>query len=178
MDTLRIFSSSMHVLPTATIFPLHGMYDDVSPPPPTSMHFQKIGISPFQELGMWIHILQECIEVGGEGHTTWYISYSGKMVVANNSYMDEVNILKESILRGLRWWVLVEWFVQACFETIMNNCLSLNLLLSKLMALLSNPVWFLVYLPIPWWHVMRLKNSGFGLCGWSSYWFISCSPIK
>jgi hypothetical protein len=70
--------------------------------------------------------------------------------VANNSYMDEVNILKESILRGLRWWVLVEWFVQACFETIMNNCLSLNLLLSKLMALLSNPVWFLVYLPIPW----------------------------
>jgi hypothetical protein len=35
-----------------TILPLHGMYDEVSPSSPTSMHPWKIAILTSQELGM------------------------------------------------------------------------------------------------------------------------------
>jgi hypothetical protein len=55
----------LHELLGITILPLHGMYGDMSPSPPTSIHSQRIGILPSQERGM--PILQECIEVGGEG---------------------------------------------------------------------------------------------------------------
>jgi hypothetical protein len=42
MDVLRIFTSSMHELVGVTILLLHGMYDDVPPSLPTSMHSLKI----------------------------------------------------------------------------------------------------------------------------------------
>jgi hypothetical protein len=44
------------------------MHDEVSPSLPTSMHPRRIAIPTSQELGM--AILQECIEVGGEGDTS------------------------------------------------------------------------------------------------------------
>jgi hypothetical protein len=57
----------MHELLRVTILPLHGMYDEVSPSAPTSLHPRRITIPTSQELGM--AILQECIEVGGESDT-------------------------------------------------------------------------------------------------------------
>jgi hypothetical protein len=61
----------MHELLGVTILPLHGMYDEVSPSPLTSMHTRKIVIP-----GSWkgrMAILRGCIEVGGEGDTSSYI---------------------------------------------------------------------------------------------------------
>jgi hypothetical protein len=72
MDSLRFFTSSMHKLLQVAALPLHEMYDNVSSSPPTSMHSQRIGITPSQELGM--PILQECFEVKGERDMLSYIS--------------------------------------------------------------------------------------------------------
>jgi hypothetical protein len=44
MDPLRIFTSSIHELLGVTILLLHGIYDNVSSFPPTSMHPCRIGI--------------------------------------------------------------------------------------------------------------------------------------
>jgi hypothetical protein len=66
------------------------MYDDIPPSPPTLMHFGRIGIPPFQELRI-------PIKVGREDYTNVHT-----MVTPSNSCMDEVNILRESILRGLK----------------------------------------------------------------------------
>jgi hypothetical protein len=68
MVPLSLITSSMHQLLGVTIFPLHGMHDEMSPSLPTSMHPRRIVIPTSQELGM--AILQECIEVGGEGDTS------------------------------------------------------------------------------------------------------------
>jgi hypothetical protein len=68
MDSLRMFTSSMHELLGITILPLHGIYDEVSPSPPTSMHPQRIAIPSSWEGGM--AILRGCMEVGGEGDTS------------------------------------------------------------------------------------------------------------
>jgi hypothetical protein len=54
-----------------TILLLHGMYDEVSSTPPTSMDSPRIAIPTSQELGM--AMLGGCIEVGGEGDTLLYI---------------------------------------------------------------------------------------------------------
>jgi hypothetical protein len=71
MYSLRMFTSSMHELLGVTILPLHGMQDEVSSSLSTSMYHWKIVILSSWEVGM--AILQECIEVGGDGHTSSYI---------------------------------------------------------------------------------------------------------
>jgi hypothetical protein len=43
------------------------------------------------------------LEVEGEGDTLSYIPWSGRMVIPNNSCTNEINLLKESIVKGLRW---------------------------------------------------------------------------
>jgi hypothetical protein len=83
----------MNELLGVTILPLCGMCDDVSPPPPTSMHSQRIGISPSQEPEM--PILQVCIEVRGEGDMSSHTPPSGRIATSSNSCMDEVKILKK-----------------------------------------------------------------------------------
>jgi hypothetical protein len=69
MDPFRMFASSMHELLGITILALHGIYDEVSPSPPTSMHPRRIAIPPSQELGM----TKVKVKVGGEGDTLSYI---------------------------------------------------------------------------------------------------------
>jgi hypothetical protein len=98
MDPMRTFTSSMHELLGVTILPLHGLYDKVSPSPPTSMHPRRIAIPTSQEPRM--AILQECIEVGKEDDTSSCIPGSRRMVTLSNLCMNEVNVLK---VRGLRW---------------------------------------------------------------------------
>jgi hypothetical protein len=57
----------MHELLGVTIFLLHGMYVEVSPSPPISMHPRRIAIPTSQELGMAIR--KGCIEVEGKDDT-------------------------------------------------------------------------------------------------------------
>jgi hypothetical protein len=71
MVPLSLVTSSMHQLLEVTILLLHGMHDEVSPSPPTSMHPRRIAIPTSQELGM--AILRGYIEVGGESDTSSYI---------------------------------------------------------------------------------------------------------
>ena len=66
--------------------------------PPTSMHPQKIAIPSSWEVTM--AILRGCIELVGEGDTSSYIPWSGRMVTSNDSCMDEVNVLRGSIWGG------------------------------------------------------------------------------
>jgi hypothetical protein len=59
MDSFTRFTSFMYELLGVTILLLHGMYDDMSLFPSTSMHSQRIGIPPSQDLGMPILRLKE-----------------------------------------------------------------------------------------------------------------------
>jgi hypothetical protein len=68
----------MHELLGITILPLHGMYNKVSPSPPTSMHPPSIAIPSSWEVGM--AILGESIEVGGVDDTSSYIPWSRRIV--------------------------------------------------------------------------------------------------
>jgi hypothetical protein len=52
-----------------TVLSLHGMYDKMSPSPPTSMHSKRIDILPSQESG--IPIFQEFIEARREGDSSY-----------------------------------------------------------------------------------------------------------
>ena len=52
MDSLIIFASSMHGLLGVIILPFHGIYNDMAPYLPTSMHFQRIRMSlNIEEIG-------------------------------------------------------------------------------------------------------------------------------
>jgi hypothetical protein len=88
----------MHESLGVTILPLHGMYDKVSPSPPTLMNPRRIAIPTSQEPRM--AILQGCIKVGGDGDTLSYMSWNEKIITPSNSCMDEVSNLKGSILKG------------------------------------------------------------------------------
>jgi hypothetical protein len=103
MDSLRIFTSSMYELLATTIFPLYEIYHVVWPSPPTSMHSWRICIHIPNSWKGEMPIFWKCIEVGGGGDTSSYIPWSGKMVAVGNTCMDELNILKVSILKGLKW---------------------------------------------------------------------------
>jgi hypothetical protein len=101
MDHLKIYTSFNNELLGITILPLHEMHDNGPSSLPTLMHPRRIGILSSQQPRM--PFLRGCIKVGGEGDTLPCISWSEKMITPSNSYMDEVNILKWSILKGLRW---------------------------------------------------------------------------